>query len=297
MDDPNVEFEEEPRQEEPQARTADKQTRLPLGAYLIIIGVAAAYVLCKAWPDVRPQGSGGGWASHISLFWIKFPVGPEARLIILAFAAGALGSCIQAAQSFIVFVGNRTFRSNWIWWYVMRPFIGAGLGLIFYLLFRGGLVTGVNGDPSTVINPYGIMAICGLAGLFSNKATIVLGRIFNAVFKTETEEDQEQTQLKDKLYPRKRPNPVPGIERWDPEALPAGEESAKLTVHGRNYIKGSVVMLDGSQTVTQFVNDKRLTAKLIASDLAAPGTVRLTVSNPEPGGGESKAVKLKIAKQ
>jgi len=293
----NRELDNKTRQDGSQARMADNKAVLGLGMYLIIVGTLAANVLAGAWPTILPGEPNGGWDRKFKLFCFDGKLEHNTRLIILAFAVGALGSFIQAARSFIAYVGNRTFQSNWIWWYVMRPFIGGGLGLLFYLLFRGGLVTGANGDPSNVINPYAVMAICGLAGLFSNRATTVLGRVFNALFKTETEEDQAQTQLKDKLYPIKRSNPVPGIEHWDPETLPAGDKSAELTVHGRGFVKGAVVKLDGSQTDTQYVSDKELTAKLLALNLATPGTVQLMVSNPEPGGGESKPIKLKVSKQ
>src|SRR4029077_11161891 len=64
----------------------------------------------------------------------------ELDLIWLVLLAGALGSFFHTAQSYSDYVGNRTLKSNWAWWYAFRPFIGAGLALVFYAAVRGGFM-------------------------------------------------------------------------------------------------------------------------------------------------------------
>ena len=81
-------------------------------------------------------------------FWLfgkKFQPTLEVRLLLLVLLAGAIGSYIHASSSFVDYLGNRTLIGRWVWWYLLRPFIGMMLALLFYFVFRGGFITaGVN---------------------------------------------------------------------------------------------------------------------------------------------------------
>ena len=66
----------------------------------------------------------------------------EVRLILLVLLVGAIGSYVHSTSSIVDYLGNRTFISSWVWWYLLRPFIGMMLALIFYFVFRGGFITG-----------------------------------------------------------------------------------------------------------------------------------------------------------
>ncbi len=80
------------------------------------------------------------------------------------------------------FVGNRTFKTSWIMWYVLRMPTGATLGLILTCALHGGMPTeGVTYDGS---NPYQIYLLAGIAGLFSRSALDKLEDIFETLFKT-----------------------------------------------------------------------------------------------------------------
>lgn len=65
----------------------------------------------------------------------------ELDMLLLVLLAGMLGAFLHLAQSYAAFAGNRTLKSSWIWWYLLRPFIGGGLALVFYAAVRGGLVS------------------------------------------------------------------------------------------------------------------------------------------------------------
>jgi len=110
----------------------------------------------------------------------------DARLTLLVVLSGALGSFIHTATSFSRYIGHDKFYKRWIWWYILRPFIGSALALIFYFVIRGGLFTGNSSDD---INFHGILAISSLVGMFSKQATDKLDELFNNLFRTEKEQD------------------------------------------------------------------------------------------------------------
>jgi hypothetical protein len=100
--------------------------------------------------------------------------------------AGAFGSLIHAATSFSNFVGQGKIEKNWIWWYLLRPFTGMGIAFVFYLSFRGGLL---NQTKIETLNVYGILTLSALAGLFTDRATLKLEEIFQAMFQPKNERD------------------------------------------------------------------------------------------------------------
>jgi hypothetical protein len=122
----------------------------------------------------------------------------ELDLLWLVLLAGTLGSFLHTAQSYSDYVGNRTLKSNWAWWYALRPFIGAGLALVFYAAVRGGfmaITTGTNVKASE-LNAFGVVSIAALVGMFSKAATTKLGEVFDTLFKSD-----KATESKDKLVP------------------------------------------------------------------------------------------------
>ena len=108
--------------------------------------------------------------------------------ILMVLLAGAAGSFIHSAGSFINFVGEKKLSITWMWWYVLRPFKGMGVALVFFIVFRAGLMAGTNAE----VNPYGLISLSALAGMFSDRATIKLQEIFETLFKP-------NDQRKDKL--------------------------------------------------------------------------------------------------
>jgi hypothetical protein len=106
----------------------------------------------------------------------------DLNLLILTLALGALGAFLHAAKSFASFAGNRTLTASWTWWYVLQPFVGSTLALLFYLVIRGGLFANAAGP--SAINPYGIAAVSGLVGMFSKQATDKLSELFSTLFQT-----------------------------------------------------------------------------------------------------------------
>jgi hypothetical protein len=82
-------------------------------------------------------------------------------MMLFVVLVSALGSYIHATVSFSDFVGNRQLAASWMWWYLLRVFVGSSLAVIFYFAIRGGFFSGASN--STDLNVYGIAALAGLA--------------------------------------------------------------------------------------------------------------------------------------
>jgi inosine-uridine nucleoside N-ribohydrolase len=89
-------------------------------------------------------------------------------------------------------------------------------------------------------------------------------------------------------------NPVPGLSTLSPASVVAGGSGFTLTVSGSNFVRGSVVQVNGANRSTAFVSASQLTATIPASDIAVGGFVSITVFNAAPGGGTSPALTLNV---
>jgi hypothetical protein len=117
----------------------------------------------------------------------------ELDLLWLVLLAGALGSFLHTAQSYSEFIGNRTLKISWAWWYCLRPFIGAGLALVFYAAVRGGVMAVASGSNAKAaeLNPFGLVSVAAMVGMFSKAATTKLGEVFDTLFKSDKPKDKD----------------------------------------------------------------------------------------------------------
>jgi YVTN family beta-propeller protein len=89
-------------------------------------------------------------------------------------------------------------------------------------------------------------------------------------------------------------NLTPTITTISPNSSVAGSAAFTLTINGTNFVAGSMVNFGGSAPATTFVNSTQLTAAIPAASIASTGTPAVTVTNPAPGGGTSKAINFTI---
>lgn len=86
-------------------------------------------------------------------------------------------------------------------------------------------------------------------------------------------------------------SPVPAINQpLKPATVSPGAAAFVLTVNGTGFVQGSVVQWNGSARQTHFVSSDRLTARILAADIAQAGTASVSVASPSPGGGTSNVV-------
>ncbi len=91
--------------------------------------------------------------------------------------------------------------------------------------------------------------------------------------------------------------PVPFISQpLIPDATAPGGAQFPLTVNGTGFVSNSVVNWNGSALATTFVDSSQLTATVLASDIAKPGSGQVTVVTPSPGGGTSNAIPFEVTK-
>jgi len=90
-------------------------------------------------------------------------------------------------------------------------------------------------------------------------------------------------------------NPVPLINQpLVPDATKPGGAEFTLTVNGTGFVSGSVVHWNDSARATTFVSPSKVTANILASDIAKPTTASVTVFNPTPGGGTSNVAFFEV---
>jgi peptidoglycan/xylan/chitin deacetylase (PgdA/CDA1 family) len=89
-----------------------------------------------------------------------------------------------------------------------------------------------------------------------------------------------------------RDSQSPQITALAPQYVTAGSPGFALTVTGSNFTSGAKVRWNGSDRTTTFVSATQLRADILATDLATPGTIPVTVLNPD--GGLSNAVTFEV---
>ena len=91
------------------------------------------------------------------------------------------------------------------------------------------------------------------------------------------------------------PSPVPTLTSMTPTSATAGSPPFTLTVNGSNFVATSKVRWNGAERTTTFVSGTELRAAIPAADIAAAGTVQVTVASPAPGGGVSGALPFTVS--
>jgi hypothetical protein len=141
-----------------------------IAVYLVLIVLGLLFVLVCFWPN-----GGTGWNQRAT------PC--DFDLLWIVAVAGALGSSIHALRSFYWYVGHGKLVWRWLAMYILLPFGGATLGLVFYLVIRGGFFTPGTASDSNVTSPYGFAALAALVGLFSEQAMLKLKEVAETLFK------------------------------------------------------------------------------------------------------------------
>ena len=116
------------------------------------------------------------------LWFQPLPISYELQILLLVLAMGAFGSGVYSLKSLANYEGDGALFTSWFKFYLIQPFEGAGIAFLLYLVIRGGLLAGTNGD-AKVLSQFGICAISGLAGAFSDTAFLKLREVFLTLFK------------------------------------------------------------------------------------------------------------------
>jgi hypothetical protein len=164
--------------------------------YLVTVAALLLYVLIAVWPVAAPAKVSPPTAdvaepqttqeepppvlTDVTFLGMTGKISDEQRLLILVIAAGALGSLVHALRSAYWYVGNRNLVRSWIPKYLLLPFCGATLAVLFYLIVRGGFFSPRASLPQT--SPFGFCALGCLVGLFSEQAVLKLKQLAETFF-------------------------------------------------------------------------------------------------------------------
>lgn len=118
-------------------------------------------------------------SSEVVVFGLRFTIADEVRLLLIVMLAGALGSLVHGIRSFYWYIGNRELIWSWLGKYLIQPFAGTALAVVFYLVVRGGFFSPQAGFKQT--SPFGFAALAALVGLFSEQAVLKLKEVAETI--------------------------------------------------------------------------------------------------------------------
>jgi IPT/TIG domain len=218
--------------------------------------VAVSYCLIALWP---PSNTSTGVATD-HLFGIRISLDRDQQLFVIVGLAGILGGLIHSVRSLYWYVGNRVLRRSWLLMYVSLPIVGGALAVVFYLILRGGLLTG---EATAQVNFFGFAAVSALVGLFSVEAAEKLRQIFSTVL-------APALTGKDRLAG----GPRAVAEGFEPQA---GHAGTTITIRGQNLSATSAVLFHGGSATATVVSDTEVQGQIPLS--ASTGQIRLVVGD------------------
>lgn len=145
-----------------------------IGCWHAILSTATIVATLLWWPTVEQSAT-----NPARLGWLTLTA--TSGMLLLGVAGGVAGSLVQTITIFGSRVGRKTFEDSFLWWYLLRPFGAALLGMVFVASFGSGLVA--LGESSGGVTASFVVG--ALAGLFSDS---VLQRLRGVLGATSTAE-------------------------------------------------------------------------------------------------------------
>ncbi|MDX2154447.1 MAG: hypothetical protein SFV54_27140 [Bryobacteraceae bacterium] len=196
--------------------------------------------------------------------------------LALAAIAGAFGAWLASVNSFVAFIGSRSFVPSWSLFYLFRPAFGAGLAVVVYLALRLGRVP----SDSPIGSPESIALYSLLVGLFAKESLEKLHQIFCAAFGIQDKSPDKRGQASDATA-------APSIDK-----VTAAAGNKDVVIEGKGFAADSTVLIDDTARPHTFDGANRLTVTL---DPPPQAGAELTVKVRSAAGQESAPVKVKIA--
>ena len=166
----------------------DLYAAIGAAAYTVAVLVVTTYFFVGVWPSTEQDVALNATTRQVRFYGtgLHLPIGSETSLVFIMMFAGILGACVFSLFAISHHLGvDRDFDRAWSAWYYLRPLIGGGLGLIFFLLLRGGVLTinaGVNN-----LNLVGLASVTALVGMFAEHAMHKLQDLADTLFGTAPE--------------------------------------------------------------------------------------------------------------
>jgi hypothetical protein len=196
----------------PEKKYAGTEGATLIMTYIVLLSLFLLYLIVQLWPSSTTTTT-SLTASPLTLFLWTFSIANEARLLLIVAIAGSLGSLLHGLRSVYWYFGNRELATSWYAKYLLQPLGGAIIGLLTYLLIRGGLLALQATTEETT--PFAFAAISGLMGLFSEQAILKLKQVFEQLF-TPPEKGKDQSKPTEEAKPEveQTRKPKPWEKRW-----------------------------------------------------------------------------------
>lgn len=150
-----------------------------ISGYLILLCLLLLYSLLQlALGPKLDLGLAGG--PPVTFITWSLLLSEEARMFLVAAAAGAFGSVLGALRAAFREIKRRELAWRWVLQYLLLPFLGASLGVIFTLLLRGMFFS--PGAATAQTNPYGFVALAVLVGMGSSQILDKLSQLAVSLF-------------------------------------------------------------------------------------------------------------------
>ncbi|GEM_PF-2321403 len=107
----------------------------------------------------------------------------EKKFLIVALLGGILGGASRGISSILVYRSNRRLFYPWLWNYGGQPILGGMLAVISLAILHAGLL-GASG--LSLFNPFGVLALSSMVGLFIDEFTNKLSEVFKTLFATKS---------------------------------------------------------------------------------------------------------------
>jgi IPT/TIG domain len=228
---------------------------IAITAVALVVTVAmilAVYVLITVWPTTTSTA-----AVPSRVLGVDLLLDEEQRLFVIVAVTGFLGGLLHSARSLYEYTGNRVLRRSWLLMYLSLPFIGGTLAIVFYVILRGGLITGT----AAQINFFGFAAISALVGLFSPEAAEKLKQIFSTLL-------APAPSGKDTL----RSQATAVAETLEPRS---GTVGTTVRIRGQNLSRATAAIFPYARAVITVISDSDIST--IVPPGAATGGISLVV--------------------
>ena len=163
------------------------------------------------------------------------PPAPEGDLFLLIVFAGALGGTLHGLRSLYWYVGLRSLLRSWTLMYVLLPFTGASIAVVFYAIIRAGLIPVQSSKNASL----GMIAMALLVGLFSQQAAVKLKDIFDAFFAKPAQGPPAESKPQPSVPPGgSAPATKPGVGPATPTFdKPQGKAGDQVKITGTNMTR------------------------------------------------------------
>lgn len=123
--------------------------------------------------------------------WIGFSddrcLTSDGYLFLVVLFAGMVGATLRSIGALYWHLGVGDFSFRWTWFYLFQPFFGGALGLVFFLVLRGGFSSGTVGKG----NVFTFAAVSALTGLFSENAMAKLKTVAESLLQATPAKTQD----------------------------------------------------------------------------------------------------------